>query len=158
MVLRSSTEGINAIKCYAKLGKKYTIALFADKGFVEQRCFTLQSIVYKSKTPQHKNPCMLITTGDADILKWDKFIHLWEGKQFILWEGFRHVNTWILVKQEVFYPYKTGEPVTRLLKWPEFDNRYMHRALKSVKVKPIASYIEPISEEEELITYQCISQ
>lgn len=147
MVPRTSPSGINAIKSYAKLGKKYTIAYFGPEGFVEQRCFVLAHISYKPYQ-EYSNPCLLISQDIGDTLKWDKYIRLWEG--------YHRVNTDRVVSRGTF----DGDGGTVFIekRWATFESRYMHRALESVKTEPIAHYVKGITTFEHLITYQCISE
>lgn len=154
MVLKTSPTGINAIKSYAKLGKKYTIAFFDEDGYVHQRCFVLENISYKPYKDTI-NPCLLIIKGNSISLKWLKFIRLWEGYQFILWEGYHNVNTSRIVSSG---PMDTpcGHVIVEK-GWPVGDVRYLHRARRSIKQLPVAEYVPDITDPERLITYQCIS-
>jgi hypothetical protein len=154
MIAIPKPKGINAIKAYAKLGKKYTLLTFNDKGFLEQRCFVLENISYK-KSAGLPNPCMLIIKGNVSEIKWNKFIQLWEGKQFVLWEGYHKVNTDIVVQRSTINV-GTGKTIGEK-RWATYDGRYLVRAQEGIRVEPVAEYIAPL-EPEVLLNHQSISE
>jgi len=150
-----NSDGIKQIRANTWLGRPYTLARFDEKGSVVQTCFFLENISYKPYK-QFRNTALLVAAGSAEVLKWNKFIRIHEGAPFILWEGTWKVNTEKIVTRTSILT-ECGSCIAETC-WPRFDPRYMVRALNSVRVKPVASFVPAIVEEEILLPYQTISK
>lgn len=71
-----------------------------------------------------------------------RIIHLQANKQFIIWAGFVTPNTDITVATTI-EDWDSG-PVQKCYHWPEWNARYMHRALESVPKEPLIKHIAPM--------------
>lgn len=147
-------SGIEQIKENLHIGRRYTLAMFNKAGYLEQRCFVLEHINYKPYKSLI-NPCLLVVKGSVDTLKWDKFIRLSEGKQFVIWKSYHKVNTEICVTRGVL-DCGSGHTISEK-SWPANDPRYLMRAINEVDEKPVARYLHDLKPEV-LLNYQCISE
>ncbi len=140
------------LKDVLKPTKKYTIAKFSKKGFLEAQTFVLAHVAMKEV--DHEVKYTLVKTGSVHELKWEKFIVLPYHEQFIIWEGKQKVNTAIMVTRGVL-DIGQSHSITEK-RWPTFDPRYLIRAKQALVAHPVAEYIASL-QPEILLNYQCIS-
>lgn len=145
------------LKDILRRGQKYTLVRFDEQGMPESRKFTMLHITHKLIKDSPRT--LIVTSLPAHEAGWNKFIHIIDGEQFIIWEGHHEVNTSRIVTRTVLNNVNLRIDVRTFVetRWPHRDPRYLHRAKRSIKKYPIAENIGKIQEPERLLTYQVIS-
>lgn len=129
-----------------RIGKRYTFVYFNDKGFLDYTHFIANSFMLR-KTDKYGYHIMVIVKNGV---KWDRYIHIQDGKQFLIYEDYVKINKDPIVLTRSMHKFSH---VKEFMCWPPFDNRYLQRAVDELEVKPIFKQIDPIDNEEILISY-----
>lgn len=127
--------------------RKYTIVKFNEDGFPQSFRFKLKCLLRgDGRLKDH----FIIEGLKYSFFKFRVQITVKDDEQFILWGGIQEPNVSKIVSQGAHdrYGYVVIEKY-----WPAFDSRYLHRAKKSVYLKPILCRLNPVKGKEILTTY-----
>lgn len=138
-----------------QLGIPHTLVKFTEKGLLDCYHFIPTHMCSKWFPKRNSYGTLIVISGDHDMLKWNKYIHIFAGEQFVIWAGTHQISTTMISDQIPLTI--NGNHVTLQRKWPFFDARYLLRAKSEVAIQPIAELINPLGVEK-LIEVGCISQ
>ena len=135
-----------------------------DKNFKRGNIYTFVTFDVRNRLPKSEfikvfyfvqmafewYPTSFLLVGQ-DKNKQKMSIRLYEGADFILWEGVVNPNIDPIAKYAI--EDTSSGPVNVASRWTPYDTRYLYRALDSVQIKPLLYHIGPVYEPERLIKY-----